>query len=73
MYRDTIEEGIAVLPAWHCASCGDWTDALILQHRALTVLPPLGRARTVTWDPHESEKWLVRWRSRRDLGPMPPA
>jgi hypothetical protein len=55
------------LPAQHCLNCGEWTDALILQHRAMIHPPQPRNLHAVVYDPHEEEKLLLRWKARRDL------
>jgi hypothetical protein len=67
LFEDMIEEGGEALLAWHCPLCGNWTDATILKHRAMTHPPQPRNIHSLVYDPHENEKWLLRWKARRDL------
>lgn len=66
LFPDWFVEGYEVLPAWHCSSCGDWTDATILQHRRMTVLPRPRNLHSSVYDPLETQKFFTRWRARRE-------
>lgn len=67
LFQDCIQEDGDELLAWHCVGCGEWVDALILQHRALTSPRQPGNTRTAVYDPHELDRWILRWKARGTL------
>jgi hypothetical protein len=64
LFQDCIQEDGEELLAWHCLLCGEWADALILQHRAMASPPQPRNVHAVGYDPHKLGRWVLRWKAR---------
>ena len=63
LVQGVLEELGIPLHALHCIACGEWIDALILNHRKLAVLPEPSRARTTIFDAAATGPFLGRVRA----------